>query len=914
MNDMSERVTSLPPEQEAIRDKCFHPSGEFVEFPIEDVETSIPARFEKMAEMYPDRLAVKSGVRSYTYDELNRAANRIAHAIVLRRSADSEMVALQFEHGIDAIAAIFGALKAGKNFVALDASFPHERSAYILEDSQAILIVTNNRNADVARNLAGGDSAWLSIDEISASSFSHNLGIGLSPDNLAIMTYTSGSTGKPKGVVRAHRSFLHSFVINANEMRVCRNDRLTLFHSISFSSAYTHLLTALLSGASLFPFDIKSEGAHHVANWLREEQITVCHFPLAVFRQIAGSLAAQKTSSSVRLLRLSGAPITNRDFELYKQSFPSQTLLSITMGSTETGGICCGTVDQSFSFPSEGSPIGYARPGKEVFLLDENGQRVGSGEVGEIAVKDRNLSPGYWRKPGLTNSKFLADPSGGDERIYLTGDLGRMLPDGFLIHLGRKDLQVKIRGYRVELAEIERTLVSHPQIREAVVTALDRHGEKELAAYVVPVENPPPPMKELRDFLRGTLPVYMLPSTLMFLEELPLTNGKLDRTALPLPDHKRPNLNQPYEPPQNEVEKKIVQIWQEVLNVRPIGIDDDFFDLGGHSLLAAKLFACLDDEFGRLLPLSVLFAAPTVRLLAEHYRSSTQPRRISPLVPLVPVGSLPAIYAVPGVFGNVVGFVDLSCELGSQQPFFGLQSIGLDGSQAPLASVEEMAKLYLGEIREIQPHGPYALIGVCFGSRVAYEMTRQLHDVGEEVGFLGLLDPIGLEKDEGVERLLSGAAMFGRAKILSNFVRDRLRLYREELRSLDDGDRIRFITTKIRSISSNIKNRHAIRGVQREVHQRAVLEASKLAGRRYYRRPLKGRLRALEIFESAHPRNNSKEWTVDWKPFWNGDAIRHRVPGKDSGDMISGENTRVLASLLSARLRAAYESPQPWQG
>ena len=133
--------------------------------------------------------------------------------------------------------------------------------------------------------------------------------------------------------------------------------------------------------------------------------------------------------------------------------------------------------------------------------------------------------------------------------------------------------------------------------------------------------------------------------------------------------------------------------------MRPIGIDDDFFDLGGHSLLAAKLFACLDDEFGRLLPLSVLFAAPTVRLLAEHYRSSTQPRRISPLVPLVPVGSLPAIYAVPGVFGNVVGFVDLSCELGSQQPFFGLQSIGLDGSQAPLASVEEMAKLYLGEIR-----------------------------------------------------------------------------------------------------------------------------------------------------------------------------------------------------------------------
>jgi amino acid adenylation domain-containing protein len=906
MSEVSKSLSKLPPDQQAIRDKCFHPSGTFVEFPIEDVETSIPARFEKIVEMYPDRLAVKSGARSYTYDELNRAANRIAWAIMMKRGAGSEMIALQFEHGIDAIAAILGALKAGKYFVALDPSLPYERSAAILEDSQALLIVTNHGNADVARNLAGSASTWLNIDDSLESVSSRNLGIGLSPDDLAIMTYTSGSTGKPKGVVRAHRSFLQSFVMNANEMRICPEDRLTLFHSIGFASAYSHLFASLLCGASLFPFDIKSEGIHRLPNWLQEEQITVCHFPLSAFRQATGSLAKQRNSSTVRLLRLSGAPITGRDFDLYKESFPPQTLLGIAMGSTETAGICFATVDQNFSFPTEGTPVGYPRPGKEVLLLDEGGQKVDPGEVGEIAVKDRNLSPGYWRNPGLTSSKFLADTSGGEERIYLTGDLGRMLPDGFLIHLGRKDFQVKIRGYRVELGEIETALVSHPRIREAAVAAWDRDGEKELAAYVVPAENPLPPVNELRDFLGGTLPVYMLPSTFTFVKSLSLTNGKLDRTALPSPDHKRPHLEQPYAPPQNEVEKKLVRIWQEVLNVRPIGIDDNFFDLGGHSLLAAKLFVRLDDEFGRLLPLSVLLVAPTVRLLAEHYRSPTQPRKISRLVPLVPTGSLPPVYAVPGVFGNVVGFVDLARELGPRQPFYGLQSMGLDGAQAPLDSVEEMAKLYLSEIHEIQPHGPYALIGACFGSSVAYEMTRQLHEAGEEVMFLGLFDPIGLARHEGAESLLSGPPTFSRARVLGSFVTDRLRLYREELRWLDDRDRVRFIGTKIRSLSAMIKDSRTMRGVRREVHELAVFEASKLAGRKYYRRPLNGCLRSLEIFESAHPRNNNKEWAVDWKPFWNGETIRHRMPGKDSGDMISGENARVLAALLAERLRAAF--------
>jgi pimeloyl-ACP methyl ester carboxylesterase len=318
---------------------------------------------------------------------------------------------------------------------------------------------------------------------------------------------------------------------------------------------------------------------------------------------------------------------------------------------------------------------------------------------------------------------------------------------------------------------------------------------------------------------------------------------------------------------------------------------------------------CLDDEFGRLLPLGVLLAAPTVRLLAEHYRNSAEPQKMSPLVPLKTAGSLPPVYAVPGVFGNVVGLADLSRELGPQQPFYGLQSIGLDGAEAPLDSVEEMAKLYLSEIRAFQSQGPYALIGVCFGGRVAYEMALLLLDAGEEVAFLGLLDPIGLEKDETGENLLSAPPIFPRAKALSSFVTERLRLSLQEMRGLDNGKRMQFIVKKIRNVSLNFGDSKAMRAVRREIHQLEVFKASKRAGERYYPKPIHGRLRAVEIFDTARSRNNPTRKYIDWNALWKGQITRHLMPGKDSGDMVSGENARVLARLLAERMRAAFGDP-----
>jgi amino acid adenylation domain-containing protein len=617
MNDSLKHGFSLPPEQQAIRDKCFHPSGTFVEFPKEEIAQSIPERFEKIVRMYPDRLAVKDKDRSLTYDELNKNANRIARAILEKRGPDSEPIALLFEHGIDVIAAIFGVLKAGKFYVVLDPSFPQERMAYILENSGTPLIVTNHRNREFARKLASDRLSLLNIDEISGFSFSDNLNLPVSPDFLATILYTSGSTGKPKGVMEPHRFTLNHLKSSTETLRLSINDRVTLLHSLAFATGHFHLLLSLLNGASLFPFDVKSSGVHTLAKWLEEEQISLCRLPPSLFRQLAESLSGQENLESLRLILLSGAPITQVDFDLYKKNFGAETQLNFVMGSSEAGIICSAVVDRTFCFPKEGTPLGYPTPGKQVLLLDENGVEVGPGQVGEIVVKSRNSKLGYWNQPDLTGTNFLPDPSGGDERVYWTGDLGRMLPDGFLIHLGRKDVMVKIRGYRVEIAEIERVLLAHPKVKDVGVVAWDHEpGEKYLVAYVVPLGDAAPTINELNNFLKENLPDYMMPSAFMFLQSLPLTNGKLDRTALPRPDHKRPNLEQPYAPPHGDVEVRLVQLWEEILNVRPIGMHDNFFDLGGHSLAASRVISRVIQAFQLELPVKALFDAPTVAEMA----------------------------------------------------------------------------------------------------------------------------------------------------------------------------------------------------------------------------------------------------------------------------------------------------------
>jgi thioesterase domain-containing protein len=258
------------------------------------------------------------------------------------------------------------------------------------------------------------------------------------------------------------------------------------------------------------------------------------------------------------------------------------------------------------------------------------------------------------------------------------------------------------------------------------------------------------------------------------------------------------------------------------------------------------------------------------------------------------------------VFGNVVGYADLCRELGPEQPFFGLDAVGLDGAERPLESIEEMAERYVSEIRPARPHGPYALIGTCFGATVAYEMVRQLTEAGEEVVFLGLLDPLRLEGKSARQSPVSGPRASSRARALGSLLADRLQLYREEMRGLAAGNRIKDLARKLRSLGGSIGNDNRFKGVARELHQIEVYRANELALRRYQYRRLNGGLRVFEIFESTNPRNVRLSDRLDWGALWEGQMKQHHVPGKNSGEMVTGENARVLGTLLALRLRAAF--------
>jgi amino acid adenylation domain-containing protein len=624
MRDRSELLSNLPLEQQAIQAKCVHPTGTFVEFREEEIEQSIPDRFEQQVAKYPDRLAVMIEQGALTYHELNQAANRVARTILAQVGPGQEPVGLLFENGAHAISAIIGVLKAGKFCVPLDPAFPHDRIAAILEDSGTNLLVTNSQNLHLASDLTRGRLHLLDVGMIDADRSDANLRSRVSPDDLACIFYTSGSTGQPKGVAHTHRCLLHLTMIDTNSLHITPDDRLTLLHSLSVHSCIHHLLASLLNGAALLPFDPRLGGGEPLARWLMQEQVTMYHSVPLVFRRMATMLMGQEAFPALRTITLSGAPMTRNDVELYKRHFPATCILLHMMGTTETGWARRYFIDKTTQIAGDAVPIGYPVQGTEVMLLDEDNCAAGFGQVGEIVIKSRYLASGYWRKPELTQARFIPYVNEQDQQVYLSGDLGRMEPDGCLFHLGRKDFQVKVRGHRVEIGEVETALLAHPTLKE--VAAIGRKmpsGDTELVAYVVPLGGHKTTVTELRRFLQLTLPDYMIPATFVSLASLPLTpNGKVDYGALPAPARRRPPLEAAYVTPQSVLEQRLAAVWQEVLGLEQVGVHDNFFDLGGDSLLLAQVQSQLQALFQRDIPIVDLFEHPTISAAAEYVRQT----------------------------------------------------------------------------------------------------------------------------------------------------------------------------------------------------------------------------------------------------------------------------------------------------
>jgi amino acid adenylation domain-containing protein len=435
-----------------------------------------------------------------------------------------------------------------------------------------------------------------------------------------------------------------------NGFHIGAEDRLTLLQSYSVAGSVSNMLGALLNGASLFPYNVKEEGLTRLASWLIEREITVYHSVPTVFRQFANALSGKEEFPRLRLIRVGGEPVNVEEFRLYKRHFSSDTIFANSYGASEVASVLRYFVDKDTEISGAVVPVGYPLGDVEILLLDDNGEAVGYDQVGEIAIKSRHSSPGYWRRPDLTRAAFTADPQNEDARIYRTGDLGYMRPDGCLVVTGRNDFRVKIRGFRIEVAEVELALRGSTKVQEAAVVAHeDQLGEKQLVAYVVSPSEQAPTTSELRDFLKDKLPDYMVPSAFVVLDELPLTpNGKLDRLNLPAPSLARPELDTDFVAPRTPVEEQLVEVWVEVLGVTRVGVHDDFFELGGHSLRATQLVSRVRDVFQVELPLLSLFEEPTIAGLAkriEDARRGTQGPAAPPLVPASRDAQLPLSFS-----------------------------------------------------------------------------------------------------------------------------------------------------------------------------------------------------------------------------------------------------------------------------
>ncbi|MDP2604424.1 MAG: non-ribosomal peptide synthetase [Deltaproteobacteria bacterium] len=579
----------------------------------EEFERSIPDRFEEHVRKHPDRLAFKTTKDALTWDALNRAANRVARAILGACEGRGKPIALLLDREASTMAATLGVLKAKSFYVPLSPSHPRPRNSYIINQTEPALIVTDSRSFSLATELAPGNCHLLNIDELDSRLSTENLGQPISPDSLAFLTYTSGSTGEPKGVINTHRKALYR-ITHDKHFGLGPGDRFTQPGSTERRSPFA----ALLSGAGSFPWYVNEEGLEHLADWLIQEEITVYRSGPRIFRQFVSTLTGKEEFRKLRVIVLADEPVYKTDFELYKKHFSSDCLLVNTYGVHEVGPIRMYVISKETEIAGERVPIGYEIPDREVLLLDDYGQEVGFNQVGEIAVRTRDFSPSFWRRPDLMETKFIPDPNGEDRRIYLTGDLGRMSPDGCLEHLGRKDFQVKIRGLRVEIAEVEGALRSMGAIREAVVIVQeDKLGEKRLVAYIVAAGNTTLSVSEVRRFVEQKLPPLMVPSRFIVLDALPLTpNGKVNRRALPDPGSDRPDLDTPYSPARTPMEKEAARIWAEVLSLDRVGVHDDFFELGGHSLAATRVVSHVINAYQLELPLQSLFQAPTVGEMA----------------------------------------------------------------------------------------------------------------------------------------------------------------------------------------------------------------------------------------------------------------------------------------------------------
>jgi len=571
---------------------------------------SIHQLFEAQVECTPDTLAVFFKDRQLTYRELNQRANQLAHHLQQLGVGPEVLVGLCIERSLEMVVGILGILKAGGAYVPLDPTYPQDRLAFMLQDARVSVLLTQQRLAEgLPRHTA--HTICLDLDwERIAQECDQNLISSATPENLAYVIYTSGSTGRPKGVAIEHRS---TVALTNWAMSIFTPEDLAgvlASTSICFDLSAFEIFVPLCSGGTV----ILAENVLCLPHLATSKQVTLINTVPSAMAELlrSGSLPA-----SVSTVNLAGESLLNTLVQQIYQHDTVQRVFNLYGPTEDTTYSAYTLVEKGEREPSIGRPIANS----QVYILDSHLQPVPIGVMGELYLGGEGLARGYLNRPELTAERFIPNPFSQQPRarLYKTGDLARYLSNGNIEFLGRIDHQVKIRGFRIELEEIETILRQHPGVRETVVEAReDTHGDKCLVAYVIQAQGQRPTNESLRSFLKEKLPEHIIPSSFVLLDTLPLTsNGKIDRCALQAPDPIRSTAKESFVAPTLPLHHQLIQIWEDLLGVRPIGIRDNFFDLGGHSLLVARMVNRIEQVCGKKIPLATLFTRATIERLTS---------------------------------------------------------------------------------------------------------------------------------------------------------------------------------------------------------------------------------------------------------------------------------------------------------
>ncbi|TRW90361.1 non-ribosomal peptide synthetase [Candidatus Methylobacter oryzae] len=674
--------------------------------------------FARQRNCFPDDPAVSSGNNQLTFRELDARSNRFANYLLQNFQLEADdRVAVLLPRNSDLTVALLGILKTGAAYVPLDNAYPKARIDYILEHSQAKLFVT-----------AGSGVGWgvpsVTVEQaVSQCANDSNPGINISPTQLAYLIYTSGSSGQPKGVMVEHAN-LAAFCINLRQrFGFTGQDKLLALTTISFDISVLELLCSLAVGIRIvIADDQQSQNPEQVVRLIKDHAITLLQSTPSRLQWLIGA-GGIEALSALKVILVGGEALPESLAKQLKQL--QSTLIINVYGPTEA------TIWSTCQPLGEGSiSIGTALAGESVYIMSPERKLQPIGVIGEIVIAGAGVSRGYWQDEERTDKVFTSDPFKTGQRMYATGDLGRWLENGEIEFLGRNDDQVKIRGYRIELGEIERQILEHPAVVRAVVVNSGSAEQGVLNGFIVPV-SPGGSFEgltaELRKHLAQWLPEFMIPSRFIVTEYVPLnSNGKVDRKALVKMLGELAVPQRQYRAARNELEQQSVEIWQQVLQYRPIGIDDDFFSLGGNSITAIQLLSQLSKLFGKDILLSDFWSHSSISSLTEALADE----RNSVMVALNNHSDAPVMFCFPpitgfgAVFRGLAGYLSWSCYSFDIVP-------DIDWIAYSIAA-----------IKQVQAHGPYVLLGYSAGGNYAYHVAAALQSQGEQVRALILIDSI----------------------------------------------------------------------------------------------------------------------------------------------------------------------------